>query len=412
MTIELDPQQLEAVNKLQNGNVLCGVVGSGKSRPAVAYYFLKECKGSIPINGEGEHRKMKTPKDLYIITTAKKRESLDWETECIKFGIPRTRDESYHGATVTVDSWNNIAKYAHIKDAFFIFDEQRLVGSGTWVKAFLKIAKLNRWILLSATPGDTWMDYVPVFLANGFYKNRTEFTNTHVIYSRFAKYPKVERFIATGRMEKYRRSILVDMPYVRATVRHQEVIRVPYDQELFTKVLKGRWHVYEERPIREVGELCYVMRKVVNSHQSRVDAIVELAKDHPRLIVFYNFNYELDILRTLGERLQIPMTEWNGQNHQAIPDAERWIYLVQYTAGAEGWNCTSTDTIVFYSLNYSYKIVQQAMGRIDRRDTEYVDLYYFTFRSDSQIDLSIMKSLHGKKNFNERAFASLLAAQK
>ena len=200
MSVQLDGNQLLALEQLKSGSILCGGVGSGKSRTSLAYFTVKECKGGL--NGEP----MKDPKNLYIITTAKKRDSKEWEDEFPPFPF----DE----IDICIDSWNNIGKYADVKDSFFIFDEQRLVGSGAWVKAFLKISKSNHWILLSATPGDTWMDYIPVFIANGFYKNRTEFIRRHVVYSRFAKFPKVDHYVETGRLLRLRKSILVNMTNV------------------------------------------------------------------------------------------------------------------------------------------------------------------------------------------------------
>lgn len=385
--VQLRPHQIEALRKMKNGCILKGGVGSGKTLTALAYY-----------------KKHESDKDIYVITTAKKRDSLDWEREASSLGIGRDADNSVAGK-LTVDSWNNIVRYADVREAFFIFDEQRLVGSGAWVKAFLKLARSNRWILLSATPGDTWMDYVPAFIANGFYKNRTEFIRRHVVYNNFSKFPKIDRYVETGRLEKLRRAILVDMPYARHTKRHERTITVSYDAAIFDKASKHRWHVFEERPIRDVGELFTVLRKVVNLDYSRLGAIMELYEKHPRLIIFYSFDYELEILRTLGKTLGVPVAEWNGHKHQDIPETEKWIYLVQYTAGAEGWNCITTDSVVFYSLQYSYKIFEQAKGRIDRMNTPYTDLYYYVLRTNSMIDRAIWKSLRHKENFSEGKFA-------
>jgi hypothetical protein len=293
-----------------------------------------------------------------------------------------------HGV-LTVDSWNNIGNYTEVEDAFFIFDEQRLVGSGLWAKSFIKIAKKNRWILLTATPGDTWLDYIPVFVANGFYKNRTEFKQRHVVYNNYAKFPKVERYIQTGELIRNRNAILVAMPYLRHTVRQQHDVDVAYDQTLFKKVWEDRWHVYEQRPLRDVAEMCAVARKVVNSDPSRLEAVRATLKKHPKLIVFYSFNYELDILRELGK--EVPIAEWNGHYHQPIPDGDSWVYLVQYVAGSEGWNCVDTDAEFFYSLTYSYKIFEQAHGRIDRLNTPFTDLHYYVPKSGSRIDQLILK---------------------
>lgn len=404
MAVTLGSHQIKAVEEMQNGNILRGGVGSGKSRAALAYYYTNVCGGKLRMNGWGEMEEMTKPRDLYIITTAKKRDDKDWEKEALAFHLSPDPSLSMSGVRVIVDSWNNIMNYIEVKDAFFVFDEQRLVGSGAWVKAFYRIAKDNQWVMLSATPGDNWMDYAPVFIANGFYKNRTEFLRTHVVYNNFSKFPKVDHYVETGRLESLRRRVLVEMPYARHTKRHLRNVVVPYDELKFRRVSKERWHIFEDRPIKDVGELFIVMRKLVNSDPSRLEAIKDLATKHPRLIVFYNFNYELDALRTLREELDIPLAEWNGHKHQPIPEGDRWIYLVQYTAGAEGWNCITTDAIAFYSLNYSYKVFEQAQGRIDRLNTPYTDLYYYIVRSGAMIDQAIMKSLAGKKSFNEKDY--------
>lgn len=397
--INLYAHQLEAIEKMKNGCVLKGGVGTGKSRTAIAYYYTKVCGGTIKVAGVGEMSEMTTPKDLYIITTAKKRDKKEWEGECAPFILSNTRALSINGVQVTVDSWNNINKYSEIENAFFIFDEQRLVGSGSWVKSFVKIAKTNNWIVLSATPGDTWMDYVPIFIANGFYKNRTEFIRNHVVYNNFSKFPKIDRYIEQGKLIKHRKNVLIEMPYERHTIRNIKDVIVEYDQETFKKIVDDRWHIYEDRPIRDIAELFLVMRKLVNSDPSRFEAIIDIVMKHKKVIVFYNFDYELDILRLLHGALNIPLAEWNGHKHEELPETDEWIYLVQYTAGSEGWNCTDTDATVFYSLNYSYKINEQAKGRIDRLNTKFVELYYYILQTDSMIDKAILKSLKNKKDF-------------
>lgn len=402
MSIQLRDYQKDAIDQMQNGCILCGGVGSGKSRTSIAYYF-RECGGKW----DPVYLPMTKPKDLYIITTARKRDTLEWEGELAHFLISKHQDATYYkGLNVVVDSWNNIKKYANVYGAFFIFDEQRVVGSGAWVKAFLKITRKNKWILLSATPGDTWQDYIPVFVANGFYKNKTEFIQEHVIYSRFTKYPKIDRYVNTGRLIRQRNQILVDMDFHRNTVSHHEDVYVRYSVEKYKDVGRKRWNPYKDQPIINAAELCYIWRKIVNTDDSRQIALLEIFEKHPKMIVFYNFDYELDILREVFEATGVEVAEWNGHKHQPIPDGDTWVYLVQYTAGAEGWNCIKTDTIVFYSQNYSYKIMQQAAGRIDRLNTPFTDLYYYHLKSRSGIDLAISRALSEKKSFNESKYAS------
>lgn len=385
--------QINALKKMHNGCILCGGVGSGKSRTALAYYYVQN-GGDISENSNWKMKPLDNPRKLYIITTAKKRDSLEWQQECLLFYLD----------DVVVDSWNNIKKYSKLTGAFVIFDEQRVVGRGAWVKAFLNIARKNKWILLSATPGDDWSDYIPVFVANGFYKNRTEFCLIHAVYSRFSKYPKIERYLDTDILEKYRDEILVTMPYEKRTISHHIDIKCEYKRALYLKVWKDRWDPYKDEPIAEPSALFYCMRKVVNSDDSRIRRVDELFERHSRAIIFYNFNYELDMLRSWCVSKNIVYGEWNGDRHQPVPDGERWVYLVQYTAGSEGWNCITCNTVIFFSQSYSYKTTVQAAGRIDRLNTLYEHLYYYYLKSYAPIDIAISKALKNKKQFQESAY--------
>lgn len=385
---------------MRNGCILVGGVGSGKSLTSLGYYY-KEQGGNLNSLGTKKHVPMKNPKDLYIITTARKRDEKEWEGELVPFLLTTNPEVAYYKNKVVIDSWNNIGKYRDVKDAFFIFDEQRVVGYGAWSKSFIKIAKSNGWILLSATPGDTWSDYIPVFIANGFYRNKTEFESEHIVWARYSKYPKIDRYTNVGRLIRLRDGILVEMDFNRKTISHHEDVYVKYDIPMYRDATRTRWNPYTNEPMMNASELCQVWRRIVNSDESRQVALLEIFEKHPKMIVFYSFDYERDILLNLYYGEGVEVAEWSGHAHQPVPKGDSWVYIVQYTAGAEGWNCIKTDTIVFYSQHYSYKIMQQAAGRIDRLNTPYTDLYYYHLKSRSGIDLAISRALKEKKNFNE-----------
>jgi hypothetical protein len=388
MAIELYDYQEDAIKRMKNGCILCGGVGSGKSRTALAYYYTlfggdlkkpKALKGAPP---------------LYIITTARKRDTKEWEKELDIFNL----------TAEMIDSWNKVASYKDVENAFFIFDEQRVVGYGTWAKSFIKIAKHNKWILLSATPGDTWSDYIPVFIANGWYRNKTEFLNKHAVWARFAKFPKIERYVGLGILNAHRRDILITMDFHREAVQHHEDVLCDYDELLYKQILRRRWNIFKDEPVRDASGLCYCLRRLVNEDEDRGDKVIDILKTHPKAIIFYNFDYELEVLQNLRYEKGTKVAEWNGHKHEPIPIADRWVYLVQYTAGAEGWNCIETDTVIFYSQNYSYRIMTQSSGRIDRLNTPFTDLYYYHLRSNSTIDSAILRALKMKKNFQEKSF--------
>lgn len=406
MAVSLYDHQLKAVKKLKNGSILVGGVGSGKSRTAIGWFF-KQNHGEFEPNYrdmKGSGADFKKIPDLYIITTARKRDTMEWEDELAVFKMSTNPEINHYSNQIVVDSWNNIKKYEKIEGACFIFDEQRVVGSGQWAKSFIKLAKKNQWILLSATPGDTWMDYAAVFIANGFYKNFSEFRKRHVVYSRYTSFPKVDHYVECGTLERHRNDILVYMAFRKVAKPHDLIVKCDYDREMYTKIKKKRWNPYKDEPCMNAGELCQVLRRLVNSDKSRCAGVLDVFKRHSKVIIFYNYNYELEILRETLEKGGILSREWNGHKHEALPEGEKWAYLVQYTAGAEGWNCIETNCILFYSDTYSFKQSIQAKGRIDRLTTPYPDLYYYHLRSSSSIDVAIFKCLEMKRDFNEKKF--------
>lgn len=405
MTVTYRPEQIQAVRQLQNGSILAGGVGSGKTLTSLAWYLTSVCNAaSFEKGGSLAKKKVKGSPTLYVITTAKKRDSLEWEEEAARLGLSTDPTCSFTGSHIVVDSWNNIWKYSDREHAVFFFDEQRASGSGRWVKEFLKITRKNTWLLLSATPGDVWMDYLPVFMAHGFFRTRTEFMEDHVIFDRFAKYPKVKRYIGEAKLQRLRRSILVEMPVVRHTTRERETVYCDYDRDLYKWVVKNRMDPWTEEPLRDAGGVCRILRKVVSDNDWRSAEAKRILASNERVIVFYNYNYELDRILAVSESLGLPTAQWNGHRHDAIPAESRWVYICQYTSAAEGWNCTSTDTVLFWSLNYSWRVTEQCEGRIDRLNTPYSRLKYYFLESHSSIDEAVRRSLSSKKVFNERAF--------
>ena len=405
MTVTYRPEQIQAVRQLQNGSILAGGVGSGKTLTSLAWYLTSVCNAaSFEKGGFLAKKKVKGSPTLYVITTAKKRDSLEWEEEAARLGLSTDPACSFTGSSIVVDSWNNIGKYSDREHAVFFFDEQRASGSGRWVKEFLKIVRKNTWLLLSATPGDVWMDYLPVFMAHGFFRTRTEFMEDHVIFDRFAKYPKVKRYIGEAKLQRLRRSILVEMPVERHTTRERETVYCDYDRDLYKWVVKNRMDPWTEEPLRDAGGVCRILRKVVSDNDWRSAEAKRILSSNERVIVFYNYNYELDRILAVAESLGLPTAQWNGHRHDAIPAESRWVYICQYTSAAEGWNCISTDTVLFWSLNYSWRVTEQCEGRIDRLNTPYSRLKYYFLESDSSIDKAVRRSLSSKKVFNERAF--------
>ena len=188
------------------------------------------------------------------------------------------------------------------------------------------------------------------------------------------------------------------MDIERHTILHHEDVYCDYDIPFYKDTMRRRWDPYRDEPIQQASGLCYILRRIVK--------LLELLEDHPKAIVFYNFDYEREILLGLGYSEGTEVAEWSGHAHMPLPTGDKWVYLVQYTAGCEGWCAITTDTMIFFSQNYSYTVMKQAEGRINRLNTKFIDLYYYHLKSRSGIDLAISKALKEKRKFNEQRWVS------
>lgn len=405
--VELRDFQKDCVAQLRSGKVLAAGVGAGKSVMALYWYVSTQCRTRRSRNQVGElFRILKGSPDLVVITTAKKRDSGEWSEEFARFALKEGVNHGMGGVTVTVDSWNNIGKYVDAdRNTVFIFDEQRAIGHGAWSKAFVRIARSHPWIMLSATPADDWKDWCPVMVADGFYRNRTDFFRRHAIYSRYTTYPKITSWYDTHQLEVVRDRILVTCEVPRQTERHDIELGTGYNKTAVKTMMKERVDPETGEPFMNASQLCYAIRKVVNCDPSRMDMARDVFEDHGRVIVFYSLRAELELIHMAAGMAGISeVGAYNGSTHDEVPTGNRWVYAVQYNAGAEGWNCTTCNTILFWDLPYSYRQLEQAKGRIDRLNTPYRNLFYYSMTSNAKIDLAIKRALRLKKDFNAAAF--------
>lgn len=394
------PHQRDAIRKISNGNVVVGATGSGKSLVGLVYYYTNILEGSVE-----PFRKPTKSVSLYIITTATKRDSLDWNSECAEFALSTNQEASVNGIKVVIDSWNNIKKYKDIRGGFFLFDEQKTTGYKRWSKIFIRIAKNNRWILITATPSDRWMDLLSVFIANGFYKNKRDFVNQHVTYNPYVKYPSITGYRNVNKLRILKKRIFVIIDYQSPSIIENKVISVDYDVDALTQIEKTEWNPFTDSPIINLSEFASVLRRSLNSHPSRINEAIRIRNTVKKLIVFYNFNFELEILKHGYSGIKIG--ELNGHRHDALPVGSDWVYLVQYNSGNEAWECFTTNHMLFYSLNYSFRIMTQAKGRINRLTSGFNYMYYYYLVSNHWLDKGIQKALNKKRDFNNKEILGL-----
>ena len=112
----------------------------------------------------------------------------------------------------------------------------------------------------------------------------SQLIRSHVIFNRFVKYPKVEAYIDTWKLTENRQKILVHMHYEKKTKHVIKLMYASYDESLYKFVSEKRWNVYTDKPIKNISELCYVWRKIVNDDKSREDIIGRIIEEKRKVI--------------------------------------------------------------------------------------------------------------------------------
>lgn len=144
-------------------------------------------------------------------------------------------------------------------------------------------------------------------------------------------------------------------------------------------------------------------RQLCNS-KDKQQAFIDLINSiNDRVVVFYNFDSELDTLKTLVK--DRPIAEVNGHTNteQIYHDNDNCVLFVQYQAGARGLNLQDGNKIIYYSLTLSSDLFEQSKKRIHRIGTKYPCFYWILQTKDS-VEESIYKSLNRQEDYNEELF--------
>ncbi|WP_368076685.1 SNF2-related protein [Clostridium tyrobutyricum] len=131
--------------------------------------------------------------------------------------------------------------------------------------------------------------------------------------------------------------------------------------------------------------------------------ILESTED--RIIIFYNFNKELEIIKKLCEKLDKPISIING----AVKDLDNFnqynnsITLVQYQAGAMGHNLQKSNKIIYFSLPLQSELFEQSKKRIHRIGQEKTCFYWYLITQNS-IEEQIYQTLKERRDYTNKLF--------
>lgn len=128
-----------------------------------------------------------------------------------------------------------------------------------------------------------------------------------------------------------------------------------------------------------------------------------LESTNDRLIVFYNFNSELERLKEICEKFDKPTSEVNGAKHDLTNynDCDNSVTLVQYQAGSMGINLQLSNKIIYFTPPLSSELFEQSKKRIHRIGQNHPCFYY-------QLKCGIEEKIYGtlamRKDYTDKLF--------
>lgn len=131
--------------------------------------------------------------------------------------------------------------------------------------------------------------------------------------------------------------------------------------------------------------------------------LVESTND--RLIVFYNFNDELEKLSRIAWENHRPVAVVNGKQKDLLPyeNAPDSITFIQYQAGAMGLNLQKANKIVYFTPPLSSELFEQSKKRIHRIGQEKTCFYYYLTCKGS-IEEKIYRTLAMRRDYTDKLF--------
>lgn len=390
--ITLRSYQQDAVEALLNGkHIVVASCGVGKG-----FISLEWARGTKKSN-------------VLVITQASKVKSNDFVEEA------KLLDEKWYNSqsSFTVVSWNSLAKWLkehqseNFADYAIIADEiQRIKNYSTGMgKSFLKIASHTKcWAGFTATPGESWIQMMPYFVACGFVKHKTDFTNKFCVTQSFKGYIEIIGYNHEEVLNKWWSGITYfpdtkEMEKQLPSETHKVVhFKAPTG---YAKVLKTKTRLDTDEFIDTSMAMCHYLRQLCCSKE-KVEWLKEFVESlDTSCVVFYTYIEEGEKIKEALKGVKI--WEINGKKHD-IPTADTIgkhdVVLAQWESGSASLNLQFMNYWVSFSPCYSLTTSCQSRGRI-KRIGQTKPMFYYYLKTDHTIENDIYKALKEKRDFSE-----------
>ncbi|MBL0992197.1 MAG: DEAD/DEAH box helicase [Escherichia coli] len=415
--MKLFDYQKEAIENFESKPLNLSDVGTGKSYMSIGSYVKSECSKLLII--------CLAPKVNDFVEDS---EIFNLNVTALNKGTKKNKEllsESNLVAISFESSWRltELNKWVD-KDTFIIIDESHKVSVSKskvtkFVMGLSKRAKYN--YLCTATPVsngklENW--YPQLFISNVFRKPKKEFEQLFVI-KQMRQMGSMRFMQITG----YRNEHLLEQMIDEASVKYkrdkgylpEDYVYKTKKPAMYNKLKKSRLYKDDNdlrveldnssklfNSLRQVshGFLNGISKQVSKEPFERLDAILE-THNNERVVIFYNYKWEAEMLKQLLDKLKRPYGEYNGSVKDLKPfkNNDNGVVLAQYKSASTGINdFVISNVMVFNSMPLSSTEYLQAKGRTDRHGQDKTPLYYHIV-PDTPIEKKIFSVVTNGKDF-------------
>lgn len=188
-----------------------------------------------------------------------------------------------------------------------------------------------------------------------------------------------------------------------------QIIEVPVSKE-YKEFMKDRIVTVDD--VELVGDTVLTKRLYAKQlcgayNKDKLDAVQDLIQStNDRIIIFYNFNVELEALKRICSELDRPVSEVNGNVKDLIAYETRSdsVTLVQYQAGSMGLNLQKSNKIIYFTLTDRSDLFEQSKKRIHRIG-QYRPCFYYTMICKGSVEESVHNTLQKRMDYTDELFA-------
>ena len=303
-----------------------------------------------------------------------------------------------------------------LKDFTMMLDESSMIKNETAKRTkFILSLKPSHTILLSGTPTDGKYEFLYSQLRLlGWKITKTAYYNRY-IKTELRSYGGPMFRVVTGYKNVSELKAKLK-EYGAVFAKAEEVIKLPektFIKEYSTvssdykKFMKDRIIKIDDKELTgdsTLSKRLYARMLCSAYSKDKISRLIDLVNStSDRVIIFYNFNTELEALRKVLFDRTISIVNGQVKDLKAYENNDNSVTLIQYQAGAMGLNLQMANRIIYFSLPERSELFEQSKARICRIGQE-KQCYYHIMMCHKSVEEKIYECLLMRKDYTDELF--------